>query len=710
MGENSREFVFLGYLINVVAAIGLVLIVAKAVAPETRAATQLRVAISEEQAAAETTTAATGVQSVAAMSIEMGPTAPGHVVAAVNKGGCAGCHVIPGVPGANGQLGPDLSTIGVDATSRIDGYTVEQYITESILDPNAFIAPTCPNGPCPPGVMLQSFAQTLSETDLTQIVDYLALLGTDDEASLLAESAEPVELSRALPPESVLEPFAPLPKDPADEARIALGKYLFFDQRLSGNNSLSCASCHQPENAFTDGQALSRGYPSTSYFRNTPTVMNTVYASYLYRDGRMDGGDMPTLVRDHLTEAHFMSMDGRLMWERLYQVPAYVDLFNEVYGSGPSFGGVLNAITAYVQTLNSPPSPYDQYVAGDESTLSEDAIAGLALFEGEAGCSDCHSGVLFSDDEFYNIGVGTDPALFEDPERHLTFRRFFRILGTPNYRELNEDVGLYALTLEEADRGKFRTPSLREVAQTAPYMHNGSFATLPEVIQFYNQGGGPTQTAELAPLNLADTQVEQLVAFLESLSSEPIAVAPPELPDYGLVALGDSAGPPDIVAILDGTAIATEAVTEAEEPATDTGDGDATAEVTTETTEADAETTETETTEAEAASDLDIDAVSAIVIKGTCNACHVIPGIDGAVGVVGPNMENIGLTAAERIDGYSAEEYLYESILEPDAFIAPECPFGPCVPGSMPATLSATLSEEEITLLVDYLLSLEGGQ
>ena len=494
-----------------------------------------------EEASGETSEARAGEeeanQTVAAIPAHEA-LAPTDVVAVFNTSGCAGCHVIPGIPGANGQVGPNLTTIGADGGTRIDGYTAEEYIRESILDPNAFIAPECPFGDCPANVMLQSFADTLSEDDLETIVGYLSTLGTEDEVALSSEAAEPTEMEYDLPPESVLEPFAPLPKDPADVIRIALGKYLFFDSRLSGNNSLSCAGCHQPENAFTDGQPLSRGYPSTNYFRNTPTVLNSAYADRLYRDGRMDGRDMATMVRDHIAEAHFMSMDGRLMVERLNQVPEYVALFNEVYGSGPGYGGILNAISAYVQSLNSPPTPYDLYLAAEDNALSEDALAGLELFEGKAGCSDCHSGTLLSDDQYHNTGVGTDIAMFEDPERHLTFRRFFRVLGVPNYRALSEDVGQYALTMDEDDWGKFVTPRLREVDRTAPYMHDGSLATLEEVVAFYNDGGGETETADLEALSLSDEEASQLVAFLASLSSEPIPVEAPALPGYSLVELG----------------------------------------------------------------------------------------------------------------------------------------------------------------------------
>jgi cytochrome c peroxidase len=288
---------------------------------------------------------------------------------------------------------------------------------------------------------------------------------------------------------------------------------------------------------------LDQGYPSTKYFRNTPTLYNTAYSDYLYWDGRMDGDDMPTLIRDHITEAHFMSNDGRLMVERLKQVPAYVELFNEAFDGEPGFGGVLKAVSAYVQSLNSPATPYDLYLAGNATALSAEAQAGLLLFEGKAQCSSCHAGVLLSDGQFYNTGVATDPAMLADPERQLTFRRFFRILGVSNYRNLHEDVGLYALTMAEVDWGKFRTPGLREVDRTAPYMHNGSLANLTDVVRFYNAGGGPAQTANLGPLDLTGAEVDQLVAFLESLSSSPVPVEIPTLPDYQLLTLGSRASP-----------------------------------------------------------------------------------------------------------------------------------------------------------------------
>jgi cytochrome c peroxidase len=448
--------------------------------------------------------------------------------AAFAQGGCAGCHTIPGIPNAVGQVGPDLSTIGSEASDRRAGLDAGTYILESILDPAAFIAPECPFGDCPQNVMLPNIAERLNEEQIDGITEYLLTLTGEGVTSAPPYELVPIEIVR--PAEADVIPFAEPPRT-YDDALVLLGKYLFFDPRLSGDANVSCATCHEPDHAWSNPDALSPGYTGTAYFRNAPTIMNTVYHDYLYWDGRMDGADMPTLVRDHITEAHFMNSDGRLMVERVKQVPEYVQLFQDAYGTNPSFGRVLGAVTAYVQSLNSGLSPYDLYEAGDQDALSADAISGLELFEGKAGCAGCHAGPTFSDGDFYVHEVPENAEIWADPLRHITFRRFFRQLGVPNYRALDADPGLFALTKEDPDQGAFRTAPLREVARTAPYMHNGVFETLQEVVEFYN---------DKDDLGLTSREIEQLVTFLENLSSEPVGVEPIDQPDYQLRTLGDN--------------------------------------------------------------------------------------------------------------------------------------------------------------------------
>lgn len=326
------------------------------------------------------------------------------------------------------------------------------------------------------------------------------------------------------------------------EAQTELGRLLFFDPRLSGDATTSCASCHAPDKAWSDGQALANGYPGTLYFRNAPTVLGASTLPVLYWDGRFAGTDMESLIRDHITEFHFMAADGRLVAERLKQVPEYEDLFSQGFGSEPSFGNMLKAISAFVASLEHGESPYDRFLAGDAAALSAEAKQGLELFNGKAGCAFCHSGPDFTDGKLYNLGVPTNSEIFSEPLRHIVFRRFFRNLGVPDYADLREDVGLAALTKEDGDVGKFRTPPLRDVAATAPYMHGGTLATLEEVVSFYNEGGGdhPNKDSALKPLGLSAEEVSALVAFLNSLSADAGTLESPTVPQYELRPLGDN--------------------------------------------------------------------------------------------------------------------------------------------------------------------------
>ncbi|MFH2203261.1 MAG: cytochrome c peroxidase [Elusimicrobiota bacterium] len=309
---------------------------------------------------------------------------------------------------------------------------------------------------------------------------------------------------------------------PDDEA--GLGRLLFFDRRLSGNSGISCATCHIPEQAYSDGLALSAGYPDTRYFRNTPTLLNIAGQKNLYWDGRFSSADLPSLMRDHISEAHFMNADGRLIVEKLRQAPGYVRAFQKVYGSEPSYSRLLDALGAYVRSLQSAPARYDLYLRGDPTALPAAARRGLALFTGEAGCARCHRGPLLTDDSLHARQVPENPEILKDPLRSITFRRFFKLLGVENYQQLKQDVGLYAVSKQPRDRGRFKTPSLREVARTAPYMHNGICETLDEAVAFENP-------------NLSKRQRRDIVAFLETLSSETPPAAAPSLPEYALLKL-----------------------------------------------------------------------------------------------------------------------------------------------------------------------------
>jgi cytochrome c peroxidase len=307
----------------------------------------------------------------------------------------------------------------------------------------------------------------------------------------------------------------------ADSSLANLGRYLFFDPRLSGDGSISCASCHDPAKSYADGVALSSAYSGSDGFRNTKSLLNAMRVRDFYWDGRLSGSDPETQVRDAITETHFMNMDGRLMLERLKQVPEYVEMFGQAFGPGtePSFGGTLRAIAAFEKTLVTGPTPHDT------GRLSEEARRGQALFTGKAACASCHAGNDFSDGRAHRTGVPESDALFAEPLRHLTYRSFIKAMGVPGYMTARTDVGRYTVTKSAEDLGRFMTPALRQVGRTAPYMHNGVFGTLKEVVEFYNSAGPD-------PLGLSPQEEDQIVAFLESLTGPEPDVEIPTLPRY----------------------------------------------------------------------------------------------------------------------------------------------------------------------------------
>lgn len=327
--------------------------------------------------------------------------------------------------------------------------------------------------------------------------------------------------------------ITPLPESkPANAAMVNLGRHLFYENRLAGDWGSSCASCHDPKKGFGDGQPLSAAYTSMEYFRNAPTLINARHRTRFMWDGRLDGADAGTAVRDMITEAHFMNADGRIVQERLKQIPEYVALWEAAFGKGsdPYSPRMFNAIGAFVQSLESKNVPYDRYAKGEQAALSADAKAGLAVFSGKGQCVQCHNGPIGSDGKFYRLGVPEHPEVLGNPLRTITMLRHYSTSGMPNYMAARTDVGFYAISKDPKDIGRFQTPSLRDLKYTGPYMHNGMFKTLDEVVDFYDRGGGGKGT-DLKPLGLSADDKKNLVAFLLSLSGDPITVAEPAQPD-----------------------------------------------------------------------------------------------------------------------------------------------------------------------------------
>lgn len=317
---------------------------------------------------------------------------------------------------------------------------------------------------------------------------------------------------------------------PGNVTMIELGKYFFFDNRLSGDWGVSCASCHDPKKGWGDGMALSAGYPSMEYFRNSPTVLNSKHQKRFLWDGRLDGSDAGTLVRDMITEAHTMNMDGRLMQERLKQVPEYHALWQK-WRPNDDINGmrVFNVIGEFIRSLETTNAPFDKFKKGDESALTAEQKDGYALFKGKANCVSCHNGPIGSDGNLHKTGVPEHPDVLKNPLRTITMLRHYATSGMPNYMNARTDVGAYAITKDKRDIGKFRTAQLRDLKYTAPYMHNGTLATLDDVIDFYDKGGGAG--SELKALNLSASEKKALKAFLLSLSGDQIEIKDPGQPD-----------------------------------------------------------------------------------------------------------------------------------------------------------------------------------
>ena len=343
----------------------------------------------------------------------------------------------------------------------------------------------------------------------------------------------------APPPLAALPPM-PVPEDaPLTEDLVQLGRLLFFDARLSGDGSIGCVDCHDPKAGWGDGGDLSRGYPGTMHWRNSQTVVNSAFL-----DAWFWTSSAPTLEKQAhaaVTGALAGNLKPVLAEERLKQIPEYVRLFKAVYDEAPSYDRALSAIAAYERTIVSDDSPFDRYLRGDQAALDEAQLRGKALFEGKASCIDCHNGALATDQEHYNLGVPPNPAFEEDPQRQIAMRERMRSKGFEEevYLKLDRDPGRFRATKDKADLGKFRTAPLRYTLYTAPYMHNGAFFTLEEVVDFYDRGGGEepfgTKTDKLKPLNLSDAEKADLVAFLESFSGSELIVERPKTPPYGLL-------------------------------------------------------------------------------------------------------------------------------------------------------------------------------
>ena len=292
--------------------------------------------------------------------------------------------------------------------------------------------------------------------------------------------------------------------DAVEQERIALGKMLFFDTRLSLDRSMSCASCHDPAKGYGDGRPLAVGFGGKVLGRHAPTLLNAAYNKFQFWDGRASG--LEEQAKGPITAAAEMNMTNEQeLVSRLASVSEYQQRFLAAFSSGPSLDNVARAIAAFERTLVTPESRFDRYLSGDKAALSEQEKRGLILFISKASCSECHNGMNLSDNKFHVLGRAPGEA---------------------------EDPGRYAVTRDEKDRSAFKTPTLRNIELTAPYTHDGSLKTLEEIVDFYDKGCGQADNKSdlIFELELTKPEKADLVAFLKSLTGKQPVVEAPRLP------------------------------------------------------------------------------------------------------------------------------------------------------------------------------------
>jgi cytochrome c peroxidase len=306
-------------------------------------------------------------------------------------------------------------------------------------------------------------------------------------------------------------PKVEFPKDnPYSDLKSELGKTLFFDPRLSSNGSISCATCHDPKLGWTDGKAKSVGHNGAINLRNSMPIINAGYSTSLFWDGRANS--LEHQAKFPIEDPKEMHENLEVAVERIAKIPEYQKLFKQAFSNKKvNSENLLKAIATFERTIVSKSSRFDRFISGESELFTDEEVRGLHLFRTKAGCINCHHSPLFSDNKFHNDGLS--------------------LMGMEG-----EDLGKYNHTRKSEDSGLFRTPSLREVAKTGPWMHNGIFDDLFDLVEYYNQGNPnfinrknidstrinliPEPTRMLMPLRLSKEEVSALVSFLGTLSSD----------------------------------------------------------------------------------------------------------------------------------------------------------------------------------------------
>ena len=317
-----------------------------------------------------------------------------------------------------------------------------------------------------------------------------------------------------------LPPVTPNPDNMPTAERIALGKALFFDNRVSGNGTMNCSSCHLPSFGWTLPSAFSLANTGFVERRNAPTLINVGYNKALIWDGRA-----PNLEKQAIgstTNPVHKAQDMAKLMTILNQDEKVVGMFQSAYNSKPNpedFGKAMAVFQRH--TLISGDSEFDRYMKGDKKALNAAAINGMALFKGKAGCIQCHNGPNFTDSGFYNTGMKRNPVFDEGPYRDM-LKFDAKRMKVEEWESVTDDSGRYLVTHKKEDWKKFKTPTLRNITETKPYMHDGRYETLEEVIAHYDRGGDGTdnQDPRIKPLGLTAQEKAELKAFLTALRGE----------------------------------------------------------------------------------------------------------------------------------------------------------------------------------------------
>lgn len=367
---------------------------------------------------------------------------------------------------------------------------LKHWLSTTVLAASALIAAGCTQ-PAPPAAPSSPAAAPSAAAS--------AAPSTSD-GSQPAKDAAFVMVPRGLSPDLNIPADNPLTPE-----KVELGKMLYFDKRLSADNTVSCATCHNPQKGWTDQEVVSTGVHGEKGARNAPTVINSTYSKLQFWDGRAKTLEEQSL--GPIANAKEMANTHEKMVATLAGLPGYKPLFEKAFNGPPTKERVAQAIASFERTVLSGNSAYDRYVAGDKTALSPEAERGMKVFLGNGRCVTCHTPPTFSDSLFHNLGVGMKAS--------------------------SPDLGRYVVTKEEKDKGAFKTPPLRDITLSAPYMHDGSQKTLEEVIEFYDKGGekNPHLDPLVTKLNLSPQDKSDLVAFMKALDGNPTpTMAEPTLP------------------------------------------------------------------------------------------------------------------------------------------------------------------------------------